>query len=126
MVAPNYALKRQELAKKIGLGRKARAVAKESAEDGNQEAAGEEGSSLSVDDLPPDDHHGLALGLGMVRCAADVGDALALEPEGEVAREIGRTVVAEKPGAVGDPGAVAARGREGELEPGPQPPEPGR
>ena len=31
MVAPNYTLKRQELAKKIGLGRKPRAVAQESA-----------------------------------------------------------------------------------------------
>ena len=60
MVAPNYALKRQELAKKIGLGRKPRVVAQETrAEGGNQEAAGEEGGSLSVDDLPPDDHHGL-------------------------------------------------------------------
>ena len=60
MVAPNYALKRQELAKKIGLGRKPRVVAQETrAEDGNQEAAGEEGGSLSVDDLRPDDHHRL-------------------------------------------------------------------
>jgi hypothetical protein len=36
----------------------------------------------------------LALGLGVVRGAAYVGDALALEPPREVARDVGRAVVA--------------------------------
>ena len=44
----------------------------------------------------------LALGLRVVRRAADVGDALALEPAREIAGDVGRAVVAEQPGPVDD------------------------
>jgi hypothetical protein len=58
----------------------------------------------------------LALGLGMVRRAADMDDALALEPPREVACDVWRSVVAEQPGPVDDPRGVASRGSEGELQ----------
>ena len=45
----------------------------------------------------------LALGLRVVRGAADMGDALVREPVGEVAGDVGRAVVAEQPGPVDDP-----------------------
>jgi hypothetical protein len=56
----------------------------------------------------------LALGLGVVRCTADVRDALAFEPVREIARDVGRPVVAEQPGgrwttlAVSQPEAARA------------------
>jgi hypothetical protein len=52
----------------------------------------------------------LALGLGVVRRSADVGDALALEPPGEVASDVGRAIVAEQPGSMEDLRGIAARG----------------
>ena len=55
----------------------------------------------------------LALGLGVVRCTADVGDALAFEPTREITRDVGGPIVARP---VDDLGGVAAGGRQGELE----------
>jgi hypothetical protein len=54
----------------------------------------------------------LALGLRMVRRAADMGDALAREPVGEVAADVGRPIVAQQPGPMDDLGGVAAGGRQ--------------
>jgi len=42
----------------------------------------------------------LALGLRMVRCAADVIHAVVVEPFGKVGRDVTRTVVAEQPMAL--------------------------
>ena len=53
----------------------------------------------------------LALGLGVVRCAADVGDALALEPAREIAGDVGGAVVAEQPRPVDDPGCRSPKRR---------------
>ena len=39
----------------------------------------------------------LALGLGMVRCAADVIHTLILKPGCKIAGDVGRAVVAEEP-----------------------------
>ena len=58
----------------------------------------------------------LALGLRVVRRAAYVGDALAVEPPREVACDVGGSVVAEQPWAVHDPCGVAARGCKGEVQ----------
>ena len=51
----------------------------------------------------------LALGLGMVRCAADVIHALVGEPDREITGDVGRAVVAEQPWLVDDLGPIAAR-----------------
>ena len=53
----------------------------------------------------------LALGLGVVWRAADVGDALALEPPRKIAGDVGCAVIAEQPGPVDDLRGIAARGR---------------
>ena len=45
----------------------------------------------------------LALGLRMVRSGANMRDALAREPVGEIAGDVGRAVVAEQPRSVGNP-----------------------
>ena len=58
----------------------------------------------------------LALGLGMVRCAANVIHALVLEPDSKIAGDVGRAVVAEQPGFVNDLRAVATRCFEDQLE----------
>jgi len=50
----------------------------------------------------------LALGLGMVRCAADVIHALIGKPIREVAGDVGRAIVAEQAGLVNDLGAIAS------------------
>src|SRR6478735_10243552 len=46
----------------------------------------------------------LALCLGMQRRASDMIDAVVGEPFGQVAGNVARTIVAQQPGAVGDPG----------------------
>ena len=56
----------------------------------------------------------LALGLGMVRRAADLGDALAIEPPCEIPGDVGRSVVAEHLGrwrALSHPEAARASSR---------------
>src|SRR6187200_538801 len=58
----------------------------------------------------------LALGLRVVRGAADMGHALALKPGGEVGGDIRRAVVAEQARPVKNTCAVAARGFQGELQ----------
>ena len=58
----------------------------------------------------------LALGLRVVRGAADMGHALTLEPGGEVGGDIGRAVVAEQAGPVQNRCSIAARGFQGELQ----------
>lgn len=58
----------------------------------------------------------VALGLGVFRSAADVGDARVFEPASEIARDTGRFIVAEQPGPMDDLGGAAARGRQGELQ----------
>ena len=50
----------------------------------------------------------LALGLGMVRRAADVSHALVDEPVGQGAGDVGRAVVAQQPWPVNDLGPIAA------------------
>ena len=62
----------------------------------------------------------LALGLRVVRRATDMGDALALEPPGEVAGDVGRAIVTEQAGPVDDPGAAAARSGERERQAAPR------
>jgi hypothetical protein len=58
----------------------------------------------------------LALGLRMVRCAADVSHPLVDEPIREVAGDVGRAVIAEQPWLVDDLDPVAARCLQGQLE----------
>ena len=48
----------------------------------------------------------LTLGLRMVWCTADVIHALTLEPDGKIAGDVGRAVVAEQTGFVNDLGAA--------------------
>ena len=48
----------------------------------------------------------LALGLGMQRRAADMIDAVVVEPFGQVAGNVARAIVAQQPGPVGDPGFI--------------------
>ena len=50
----------------------------------------------------------LALGLGMVRSAADMIHALLLEPGGKIVGDIGRAIVAEQPRPMGNRCAVAS------------------
>ena len=50
----------------------------------------------------------LALGLGMARSAANMQQAVVLQPFGEVARDVARSIVAEQSWFVRDLGAVAA------------------
>ena len=50
----------------------------------------------------------LALGLGMVRGTADVIHALLFEPGGQIARDVGRSVIAEKPRSMGDRRSVTS------------------
>jgi hypothetical protein len=54
----------------------------------------------------------LALGLRVVRSAADVVDALTFKPGGKVDEDGGQTVVREQPWTISDDGAVAAGGRQ--------------
>ena len=53
---------------------------------------------------------------GRASATPRLDDALAVEPAREVARDVGRSVVAEQPGPMNDPGGVASRGREGKLQ----------
>ena len=50
----------------------------------------------------------LALGLGMERRASDMIDAMIFEPFGQITGNVARPVVAQQPGAVGDPGSARA------------------
>ena len=58
----------------------------------------------------------LALGLRVVRCAADMVDALLVELGGEIARDVGGAVIREQPRTVSENGAIAAGRGQSVLE----------
>src|SRR4029079_8194015 len=58
----------------------------------------------------------LALGLWVIRCAPNMLDAPAVEPFGQIAGDIGGTIVGQQPGAVYDRALIEPGGRQRQVE----------